>query len=173
MWIYLKYNPNALFLGVIIKEKTSCPVCKKEREYMYEGPFYAEDNVEGICPWCILDGSATKKYDGEFQDVDSCEEVDKQEYIDELIHRTPGYVGWQQEYWLSHCGDFCAIVQYVGWEEIKHFENELAEDIKKICTEYGLTKQGFQNGLKNEGNLQGYLFECIYCGKHRLLVDSN
>jgi uncharacterized protein CbrC (UPF0167 family) len=118
-----RYNPNALSLGVIKKEKTKCPICKKEREYMYEGPFYAEDDVEGICPWCILDGSAARKYDGEFQDVDSCEEVDKEEYIDELIHRTPGYVGWQQEYWLSHCGDFCAIVQYVGWKEIKYLEN--------------------------------------------------
>lgn len=26
-----RYNPNALSLGVIIKEKTSCPVCKNER----------------------------------------------------------------------------------------------------------------------------------------------
>jgi uncharacterized protein len=168
-----KYNPNALSLGVIREEETNCPVCKKERKYLYDGPFYTENDVEGICPWCIFDGAAAKKYEGEFQDVDSCEEVDKEEYIDELIHRTPGYVGWQQEYWLSHCGDFCAIVQYVGWEEIKHLENELAEDIRKICIEYGLTKQEFQNGLINEGNLQGYLFECIHCSKHRLHVDTN
>ncbi|MED3563573.1 CbrC family protein [Bacillus xiapuensis] len=58
-------------------------------------------------------------------------------------------------------------------EEIIHFENELSEDIKKFCTEYGLSKQEFQNGLINVGNLQGYLFECLHCGKHRLHVDSN
>lgn len=100
-----------------------------------------------FCPWCILDSSVAKRYDGEFQDVDSFEEVDNEEYIDELIHRTLGYVGWQQEYWLSHCGGFCAIVQYVGWEEIKDLENELDDDINNICLKYGLTRQELQNGL--------------------------
>ncbi|MGY3838657.1 CbrC family protein [Bacillus atrophaeus] len=34
-----KYNPNPVALNVISKEKTTCPVCKQEREYVYEGPF--------------------------------------------------------------------------------------------------------------------------------------
>ncbi|WP_308423119.1 CbrC family protein [Marinithermofilum abyssi] len=25
--------------------------------------------------------------------------------------RTPGYRGWQQEVWLSHCGEFCSFVE--------------------------------------------------------------
>ncbi|MGQ3379925.1 CbrC family protein [Priestia endophytica] len=63
-----RYNPNALELEFIEKEETFCPVCKKKREYTYTGPFYSIEDVEGICPWCIADGSAAKKYDGEFQD---------------------------------------------------------------------------------------------------------
>ncbi|GLX67540.1 CbrC family protein [Paenibacillus glycanilyticus] len=168
-----KYNPNALLLGVIKKETTICPVCKFKREYKYDGPFYSLEDVEGICPWCISDGSAAKMYDGEFQDPANCDEVEKEKYIDELMHRTPGYVSWQQEYWLSHCGDFCAIVQYVGWEQIKHLEEELSEDIASICTDYDLTQEEFQKCLLNEGSLQGYLFKCVRCGKHRLYVDSN
>lgn len=35
-----------------------------------------------------------------------------------LLHRTPGYSGYQQKVWLSHCGDFCAFTGYVGWKEI-------------------------------------------------------
>lgn len=105
-----KYNPDPVSLNVIKKEPTTCPVCEKERDYVYHGPFYTVEDVEGICPWCIKDGSAAKKYDGTFQDDASCDDVDQEEYIDELIFRTPGYRGWQQEYWLSHCGDFCAIV---------------------------------------------------------------
>ncbi|WP_375005036.1 CbrC family protein [Bacillus velezensis] len=101
-----KYNPNPVALNVISKEKITCPVCKQECEYIYEGPFYLIDHVEGICRWCIFDGSAAKLYDGEFQDPGRCDEVEN----DELIHRTPGYFGWQQEYWLSLCSDFCAIV---------------------------------------------------------------
>jgi len=60
-----KYNPNAEGLGIIKKEKATCPVCGHDRDYVYTGPFYSVDEIEGICPWCIKDGSAAQKYDGE------------------------------------------------------------------------------------------------------------
>ncbi|MEC1586221.1 CbrC family protein [Bacillus spizizenii] len=106
-----KYNPNPVALNVISKEKTICPVCKQEHESVNEGPFLSIDDVEGICPWCISDGSAAKLYDGEFQDPSRCDQVENETFIDELIHRTPGYFRWQQEYLLSHCGDFFATEQ--------------------------------------------------------------
>ena len=48
----------------------------------------------------------SKKFAGEFQDSASCDNVNNKDFLDELCHRTPGYKGWQQEYWLAHCGDF-------------------------------------------------------------------
>jgi uncharacterized protein len=166
-----KYNPNPILLKVIKEEKTLCPVCNKNRDYSYVGPFYSVEEVEGICPWCIADGSATKMFEGEFQDVESCDDVEKDEYIDELIYRTPGYSGWQQEYWLSHCGDFCAIKSYVGWEDIKNLEDELSDDIQRICNNFHITEEIFKSSLINGGDHQGYLFQCIKCGKHRLHSD--
>ena len=51
---------------------------------------------------CIASGEAARKYDGSLQDDCSVDDgVDDPEKLDELIHRTPGYCGWQQEYWLS------------------------------------------------------------------------
>lgn len=129
---YFKYNPNAIELGIIKIEKTNCPVCKQDRNYTYNGPFYSVDEVEGICPWCIKDGSAAKKYNGDFQDTESCESVDQEEYLIELTTMTPGYKGWQQERWLSHCGDFCALKSYVGWSQIKDLKEELKNDLSKI-----------------------------------------
>jgi uncharacterized protein CbrC (UPF0167 family) len=111
---FFKYNPDPIKLGVIKQEVTICTSCGKNRDYVYGGPFYSVEEVEGICPWCIADGSAATKFNGEFQDAASCETVNQEEFLDELIHRTPGYVAWQQGYWLSHCGDFCAIIDYVG-----------------------------------------------------------
>lgn len=165
-----KYNPNPILLNVIKEEKTLCPVCNKNRDYCYVGPFYTIEEVEGICPWCISDGSAAKMFDGEFQDVECCDDVEKGEYLDELIYRTPGYSGWQ-EYWLSHCGDFCAIKGYVGWDDIKKLEIELTDDIQRICNNFQITKEIFKNSLINGGDHQGYLFQCIKCGKHRLHSD--
>lgn len=168
-----KYNPDPIKLGVIIKEETLCPVCKETRDYVYEGPFFSEDDVEGICPWCIADGSAAEKCEGEFQDEESCEEVEMEEYVEELVYRTPGYIGWQQEYWVSHCGDFCSIINYVGWKEIKHLENELVDDIKKICEDYNISFPEFKETLVKDGDFQGYLFQCSSCKKHRLHADMS
>ncbi|CAG7634447.1 CbrC family protein [Paenibacillus allorhizosphaerae] len=168
-----KYNPNPVSIGVIKEEKTMCPICNEERNYVYEGPFYSIDEVEGICPWCIKDGSAAGKYDGEFQDVSNLEKVSSKEYIEELIYRTPGYFGWQQERWLSHCDDFCAIVGYVGWKELEHLEEELTDDIEEIRKRKKLTKEEFKRSLINKGHHQGYLFRYIHCGKHRLYTDMS
>lgn len=113
------------------------------------------------------------KYNGSFQDIDCCEEVAKQEYIEELIYRTPGYSGWQQEHWLSHCGDFCAFQGYVGWQEIAAIADELEDDFKRIKIDYNITQAEVEEYLNNGGSLQGYLFECLHCGKHRLWIDSD
>lgn len=166
-----KYNPNALKLEIIVKRQAECPVCSNKREYAYEGPFYSVEEVEDICPWCIKDGSAAAKYEGDFQDAHSCDPVEKQEYLTELITRTPGYVTWQQARWLSHCGDFCALKDYVGWKEIEHLKDELEDDLNEIKNSYGLTQEELEQYLFNTGSMQGYLFQCLHCGKHRLTVD--
>lgn len=166
-----KYNPDPINAKVIKKNKTHCPVCDKEKEYVFVGPFYSVEEIEGICPWCIHDGSASKKYDGDFFDAASLESVENNAYIDELVHRTPGYIGWQQESWLSHCGDFCAFIDYVGWEEIKDIANDLVEDIEKIKRRMRLTQEEFEKSMVNGGSHQGYLFRCLKCGKYRLTSD--
>jgi len=65
--------------------------------------------------------------------------------------------GWQQEYWIAHCDDYCAFVGYVGWKE--------------------LVEMGIDNEMKecmyNEGSMQGYLFKCLHCGEHFLYVDCD
>ena len=174
---FFRYNPDALSLGIIKKENTHCPVCDQQKEYVYDGPVYSSTDedveLEGICPWCIHDGSAEEKYECEFQDFDSCEPVDKKEYIIELISRTPGYSGWQQERWLSHCGDFCAYKGPVGWKDIQHLGQQLEDDIETILSDYDLSKKELTQSLKKDGSMQGYLFQCLHCGQHRLCADSD
>jgi uncharacterized protein len=170
---FFKYQPNVYKLGIIKKETTDCPSCGQQRAYSYEGPFYSIEEVEAICPWCIKDGSAAEKFEGEFQDPQSCDPVGKSEYLDELIHRTPGYPGIQQEVWLSHCDDFCAFIGYVGWQDIASLKEELADDINQIKEEYDFSQQDLEERLVKNGSLQGYLFQCLHCKKHRLAVDAD
>jgi uncharacterized protein CbrC (UPF0167 family) len=170
---HFQYNPNALDLKIILKTETLCPVCNQQRQYVYDGPFYSVEDADGICPWCIKDGSAAKKYDGEFQDPASCEDVINDEYVTELTRRTPGYNAWQDAKWLGHCNDFCALKAYAGWNEIKEFKDELFNDINDLTFEFGMGFQDFTKRLVNGGYFQGYLFQCLHCGKHRLTADMN
>jgi uncharacterized protein CbrC (UPF0167 family) len=166
-----KYNLKPLDNKIIIRRSAVCPVCNKETDYVYEGFFYSEKDIENICPWCIANGEAAAKYNGEFQNTALCENVESSRYIDELIHRTPGYIGWQQEKWLSHCGDFCTFVGYVDGQEILHLLDKLREDLERTKIAYDLTEEELERHLQNNSNLQGYLFKCVICGKLRLAID--
>ena len=115
-----KYHPDPLNTEAIIKKNIICSVCNQKQEYLYTGSFYSTKDVENICPWCISDGSASSKYDGQFLDSSSLEKNSNEESIKELVYKTPSYSGWQQEVWLSHCDDYCAFIDYVGWNEIKN-----------------------------------------------------
>ena len=49
---------------------------------------------DSLCPECIANGEAARKYDGSLQDDFAVDDgVDDPEKLDELIHRTPGYSG--------------------------------------------------------------------------------
>lgn len=166
-----KYHPNPIKTGAFSTDKTvKCDCCSKETDVYYKSPFYSIKNIDALCPWCIANGEAAKKFDGEFQDMYSCDKVNKKEYLDELCHRTPGYRGWQQEYWLSHCGDFCAFIGYVGWNDIQ--ERRIDKEIEK---NYSEDNTGFSfddiKGYLGNGSMEGYLFKCLKCGEHLLHVD--
>lgn len=169
-----KYHPEPLKTGAFKNDKTvTCECCKKLTDTYYTSPFHSKKMIKFLCPRCISSGLAAKKFDGDFQDSASCEEVNDKEKLNELCCRTPGYIGWQQGYWLAHCNDFCAFVGYVGWNELKQMgiENEIEKDLE--YNSHGYDIDDIKECLLNEGFMQGYLFRCLHCGKYRLYVDCN
>lgn len=179
---YFKYHPDPIRTGAFRFDKTVvCECCNKETSVYYSNPFYCIEDVKTLCPICISNGDAAKKFKGEFQDylglegISADPEVDnthtyKEEQIDELIYRTPGYSGWQQEQWLSHCNDFCAFVGYVGWNEIADKLDEFV-NLEADCGDLGIDIDQLSEYLYNGGSCQGYLFQCLHCGKYRLHFD--
>lgn len=169
---FFKYHPDPSATGAFEQEESKCECCNQIVLYLYQGPFHAVDEVSSLCPWCIADGSAARKFDGEFQDSASCEPVKEAASLDELIHRTPGYSGWQQERWLSHCGDFCAYLGRVGHLEVAYLRDEVMPDLARY-TGRNITADELLSGLNRDGNSTGYLFRCLRCGKHRLHIDMS
>ena len=58
----------------------------------------------------IADGSAAQQFDAEFVDAagvgdyGSWDQVSSA-IVDTVSRQTPGFTGWQQESWWTHCGD--------------------------------------------------------------------
>ena len=170
---FFEYHPEPLKTKAFLADKVVvCDCCGDETNVYYEGPFYAVEEIEFLCPFCIKSGKASEKFNGIFQDSESCDEVSDDKKLKELCTRTPGYGGWQQEVWPAHCDDYCAFVGYVGWDEIVKMglEAEIEADLIEDGV-YPLPQ--VKRYLKNNGSMQGYLFRCLVCCKHRLHIDCN
>ena len=166
-----RYYPDPVGTGAFEEgEAKTCPCCGKKSTVYYSTMPYCVENVENLCPLCISNGKAAKKYDATFiQDAEWKGEPDK-EKNEELFRRTPGYMSWQGEYWLSCCDDYCAYLGTVGTRELK------AMDIADEVFEEYAARNEFEDVreyLVKDGSLCGYLFRCLHCGKYHLWVDAD
>ena len=166
-----RYHPNPLETGAFEESADGvvCDCCGKTTHIFYTAPFYAVEDIAYLCPECIANGEAARKYDGSFQDDFSVDDgVDDPEKLDELIHRTPGYSGWQQEYWRAHCGDYCAYLGHVGARELRALGvlEEVLDDPMWDDEQKEMIRESV-----NGGHLQCYLFQCLHCGKHLVWMD--
>ena len=169
-----KYHPDPIATGAFIKgDPRACDCCGKDTDIWYKSPFYSVENANCLCPECIASGLAADKFHGAFQDEYNTDEVSDPAKMDELVHRTPGYHGWQQEYWTAHCDDFCAFIGYVGWKELVDMgiDKEIEENYPDGV--YGWPLQDVKQYMTNDGGMQGYLFKCLHCGQHVLYVDAD
>lgn len=167
--ITFKYHPNVYDNEIIKHEKGVCQCCGKTVS-VYCTSMYCIENIDCICLSCVANGSAAKKYNGDFIQDAETHLVSDPLKTDELFHRTPGYVSWQGEYWLACCDDYCAFIGDVGTKELENMG--IADD---VFAEYN-AKEEFENVreyMTQYGSVAGYLFRCLHCGKYHLWVDAD
>ena len=166
-----RYYPDPVGTGVFEEgEARTCPCCGKESTVYYYSEPYCIENVENLCPFCIASGEAARKYDASFiQDAEWSGEPDK-EKDEELFCRTPGYLSWQGEHWLSCCNDYCEYLGKVGTKELKAMD--IADE---VFSEYAKRDEyaDIEEYLVKDGSLCGYLFRCLHCKKYHLWVDAD
>src|SRR5687768_7235725 len=93
-----RYHPDPLTSGSVVLSAEACRCCKEPRGHIYAGPTYAEDDLENaLCPWCIADGSAHRKFDVLFIDTEAFAAGTPEAAVTEISERTPGYTAWQIE----------------------------------------------------------------------------
>ena len=177
---HFKYHPDPIATGSIVADSDApCLCCNRIRGFVYDGPVYSEKfhHLEHcICPWCIADGSAAKKFRAVFTDAGTMEGVSVA-VMDEVGERTPGYDAWQQEVWLTCCGDGAAFLGTAGAAEMKgQFAAAIPALKKYLREEYGMSGDELQeclDGLSKEEDPSAYVFQCLHCKKHLAYVDES
>ena len=162
---YFRYHPAPLATGAVAASEKICACCNQARGYIYVGPVYSVNDLhDALCPWCIADGSAASKLDASFADSYPLARAGvPADVIEEVNLRTPGYVSWQQEWWLSHCGDAC---EFHGDASIQDVESASDSTKQAWLLEYKQDEAAWKwvtEGYQPGGDSALYKFVCRHC----------
>ena len=165
-----RYHPDPVASRVLEQSDAQCPCCARRRGWSYVGPRYASDYLEGLCPWCIADGSARDRFDVEF--VLAMEPGASKEAVEELCHRTPCYFVAQDEPWPVHCGDFCEVVGRFEPDRLEKWGEQLETDLNALRERLDLDADEFDEYLQMDASpLWLQLLRCRSCHTPRVTGD--
>ena len=175
-----RYHPDPVATASARSSDAPCDICGARSGYRYAGPIVGEQ-ADNVCLDCIASGAAARTLaspDGqaEFTDVgwgvpDEVPAV----VLDELAHRTPGFLGWQQEHWLYHCADAAEFLGRAGLPELETLPDALAS-LRDEAAELGQGRDEADEWIQRlrvDGDLTAYLFRCLHCGTHLAYSDAN
>ena len=171
---HFTYHPDPIATGVIVQSGNVCQCCNLSRGFIYKASTYSalEDVEEALCPWCIASGAAAEKYEATFNDDHGLLRAGiPRAVIDEVTLRTPGFVSWQGERWLSHCNDACefhgdlprerlASMDSAGKAEMRR-EREIDDGSWAEIVEY----------YQPAGQPAIYVFRCRHCPRELYYMD--
>lgn len=170
-----RFHPDPLATGSCEVRPVDCLACEQERPVTYVGPVFAVEELdEELCPWCIADGTAARLFGASFTDAgwDDDSGVSDDDAT-EVLERTPGYAGWQQEVWLHHCGSPALYLGRAGADRLAEHPDAVAA----VRTERGWPDgpdagfDAYLAALTPDGSPTAYLFRCAVCGGHLARTD--
>src|SRR5262249_35764306 len=138
-------------------------------------PYCEEELEDAICPWCIADGSAHRKYDASFSDPAGFPDDVPKEIVEEVAYRTPGFSSWQQERWLGCCGDGAAVLEPGGYAETKARHPQMEGAVMMFIVHEleisGGAAPRFLHGLDRDRGPTAYVFTCRHCDARPAYID--
>lgn len=171
---HFRYHSLPVRTGVIERQRQSCVSCGETRSHMYTGPIYSRVRLDEVCPWCVADGTAAGTFDATFVDAHEVDHLPAS-VLEELTQRTPSYIGWQQEVWLSHCNDACTYVNSVGVIELETLPADAADAVRLVLRDWARTgeeREELFSLLDRDGSLRAHLFKCLHCDEFMAHVDA-
>jgi hypothetical protein len=162
-----RYHPDPVGTGSVEPSSAACAACGRQRRLIYTGPVYAvEDLGRAICPWCIAEGRAAELFEAMFTDSAGAPADVPMPVIEEIVRRTPGFIAWQQQHWLYHCGDGCAFLGVVGRGELDPYPDAVEALLHEHDQDGWAAEdsRAYVSRLTASGQPTAYLFRCLHCG---------
>ncbi len=159
-----RYHPDPVATGAIVASDGECECCGRRRGYTYASVVYCIDEVETVCPWCIADGSLAVKFDASLNDDHPLVSAGlPSSIVEEVTARTPGYVSWQQDSWMSCCGDACEFHGDAPQGELQALDDA---GLQRLADDSGFPLDALRTilpGYQPSGSPAFYKFVCRHC----------
>ncbi|NJL02495.1 MAG: hypothetical protein HC910_18785 [Spirulinaceae cyanobacterium SM2_1_0] len=162
---HFPYHPDPVATGAVVASDKQCVCCERSRGYVYVGSVYSTNDLDdALCPWCIADGSAASRLDASFGELFSRHRaLVPESVIAEVNLRTPGYVSWQGESWLSHCNDACEFHGDATAAEVADASNETKNAWMEEYKQDEASWLSVVDGYRPAGHSALYKFVCRHC----------
>ena len=165
-----RYHPDPVGTGSVEPSEKTCRACGKARGYIYAEPALYESEPEGpVCPWCVASGKAHTRFGAEFIDPAAVGGFGRwdavpSEVILEVAFRTPGFSGWQDERWWTHCRDAAQFLGPAGRAEVEGHGPELSEALQREAELDDREWARRLSLLDRDHGPTAYVFRCLHCG---------
>ena len=171
---HFRYHPDPVASGSVRESAETCACCNRSTGWIYTATFYTAQDVSGrFCPWCIANGSAAERFEGEFTDAYALDGV-SEETVEQVTHRTPGFHAWQDPYWLVHCNDAAAFIGEAGYTELAAHPEALDQLRLDLRMGGWHDTSQLENFLTHLGQgASAMLFRCTVCDTHLAYADAS
>ena len=172
---HFRFHPDPLLSGAVEPSTEPCGVCGQARGFVYTGNCYVEDEFEAqLCPWCIADGSAHRKFGVTFNEVALAPGIDEAA-ADEIEERTPGLTCFNPIDWPTCCGAPMAYLEPAGHTEIVARHPKLPTTLvpqmaAELRVPTGEAMRVFRS-LQRDQSPCAHVFRCPTCETVRAAID--
>jgi len=191
-----RYHHNPHKFSTYSLELGNCDFCSQKTPG-YKGPFYGTNNVNFVCEECLIVGKLAERNaftnEGDFGSLkkeiqQKQPQLNESEIVrlakianDELCHRTPHVVTWQDFLWPVHCADYCGVIKEAGkpdllkiapMDEVRLMFGSIDDENFKDWFETGIRPDSPNDNLIAY-SIGVYLFQCLHCQKYIVLWDTD
>ena len=170
-----RFHPDPVQSGAIEVSPSTCGACGRARGYAYCGPCYVEDEFDAVvCPWCIADGSAFRRFGVTFAEVEPKPGIDLA-IAEEIEERTPGITSFNPVDWPVCCGVPMAYLEPAGHTEIGARHPALAGTlVAQLGADFEVPRQEAQamfQSLSRDHSPCAHVFRCASCARLAAEID--